>query len=159
LVVAVLAGVMAVGRWVASVHPENTRRMKQAERHRTAATMWQQVAESRERRPELVHISGYRLYLWVAPRPTGTLADSNRFDTMRGAHQYYYGDICWLGPPAGDRSEAEFRKDLIAVCRERQAYHQQMQQKWQTYASWFWLDVEADPPGPPVVYEPTGDSF
>jgi hypothetical protein len=160
LAVAVLAGVMAVGRWVASVHPENIRRMKRAESHRRNSTMWAEVADAIEGRPELVYaLTKQHYYVWSSPRPTGTLADSARFDATRGSHEYSYGDHHWLGPPVGDRTDAEFRKDLIAVCRERAAYHQKMQQKWASYARFFWLDVEPDPPAPAVIYEPTGDSF
>ena len=134
--------------------------MKQAELHRRNATIWNEAADAFQGRPELVFgSSGQHLYKWSSPRPTGTLADPTRFDTTRGSHEYSYGDHHWLGPPVADRSDSDFRTDMIAVCRERGAYHQRMQQKWAGSARFFWLDVEPDPPAPPIVYEPTGDSY
>jgi hypothetical protein len=160
LVVAVLAGLMAIGRWVAAVHPEAARRTKRAEAHRKEAIAWGQFADAFERRPELVYApTQQHYYVWSSPRPTGNLANSARFDATRGQNEYCHGDLRWLGPPVGDRKDAEFRRDLIAVCRERSAFHQRMDHKWASSVRFFWLDVEPDPPAPPIVYEPTGDSI
>lgn len=114
--------------------------------------------------PEMLHhrpIDPAPRYRLAGHHPTGALANPSRYDPTGRPWEYGDGGYChrWLGPADPGLTEAQIRDDFFALCRARADYHARMAARWSSAARFPWLPADPDPPGPPLIYDPPGDSY
>ena len=158
LLIAAIGLVFAAERWISGRHPEAALRTARADSHAREAATWRSVPESFRHHPQTVSppTNYERHSLW----PTGVLANPLRYDATGRPWEYRWGGSHrWLGPADPDRSEDAIRDDFFSLCLEKAAFHDRMAVKWARSARLPWISVDPDPPGPPLIYDPPGDSW
>ena len=158
MVVAAFGLMLAGERWISGRHPEAALRKARADSHARDAETWRSVQESFRHHPETgMPPPAFKRYAF---RPTGVLANPLRYDATGRPWEYGWGSAHrWLGPADPDWSEDAIRDDFFALCLEKAAFHDRMAAKWIRAARLPWLSADPDPPGPPLVYDPPGDSW
>ena len=149
---------MILGRWAARRHPEALLWRCLAATHAHHAAEWRSAHDNFLVPPPPG--SAYVPYERSGFRPTGDLAIASRDDATDRRWEYRNGSgHRWLGPADSDRSPAQIRADFLALCLEKAAYHDRMAARWARAVPFPWVGIAPDPPEPPLIYDPQGDSW
>jgi hypothetical protein len=152
IVVAASALFLGGGLWGSKMWARHKVAMREAEQHARQVRLWRYCVQSAN--GEGAPVSVTRTELNEGWRRS---LQSQGYDTTR---RYFYGWYLAYNPWEANKAPRDPRfEELMAICRERLAYHERMWRKW-SRASWTpWTRFEPDPPMPPVLEPDVSQSY